>query len=155
MKGIVSDLLHCELAGSLRSIVLEAKILEFLALQLDMLVKEKDLVVQSDFKKSDRDTLFSLREYLERTYHQDHSLRSLSRQFGLNEFKLKKGFKSLFKTTVFEFIHELKMDHARHILISGEKFVSEVSGMVGYKNPNHFSTAFKKRFGVNPAKFRN
>jgi AraC family transcriptional regulator, transcriptional activator of the genes for pyochelin and ferripyochelin receptors len=32
--------------------------------------------------------------------------------------------------------------------------VREVSREVGYKNPHHFSTAFKKKFGLNPVLLR-
>jgi AraC-like DNA-binding protein len=154
MNCIVNDILTCQLTGSLRALILEAKILEFLALQLDQLVREQAPTRTERMKPADRDALVALHEYLQQTFTTDHSLRKLAKRFGLNEFKLKKGFKTLFNTTVFDYLHELKMNHARQLLVSTQTYVNEISGMVGYKNPNHFSTAFKRKFGVNPAQCR-
>ncbi len=155
MLCIVNDILNCPLTGNLRALVVEAKVIEFLALQLDQLVKEENIISLSDkIRSSDRDALVALREYLHRHFTGDHSLRSLALEFGLNEFKLKKGFKALFGTTVFDYVHDLKMDYARHLLVSGGTYISEVAGMVGYKNPNHFSTAFKRKFGINPTQMK-
>jgi len=154
MNSIVSDVLTCQLTGSLRSIILEAKILEFLALQLDQMVRERAPGTLEKMKCGDRDALFALREYLQQTFTTEHSLRKLAQRFGLNEFKVKKGFKALFGITVFDYLHDMKMDYARQLLISTQAYVHEISGMVGYKNPNHFSTAFKRKFGMNPAQCR-
>ena len=80
-----------------------------------------------------------------------HSLQSLSRAFCLNEFKLKKGFKELFGDTVFGYIHSLRMQHARSLILDEKMNINKVAGKVGYKNANHFSTAFKKQFGIAPS----
>ena len=66
--------------------------------------------------------------------------------------KLKKSFKELFGIPVIEYLYNLKMEHARKMLYEQGMYVSEVSSIVGYKNPNHFSTAFKRKFGVKPSK---
>jgi AraC-like DNA-binding protein len=153
MFRTVYDALNCPLRGNLRSIVIESKVIEFLALQLDQfsLGVSRPQAQAGTLKTADRDTLHALREYLEVSFTRDHSLRTLARTFALNEFKLKKGFKELFGTTVFDYLHDLKMDHARKMLEDGNALVSEASSSVGYRNPNHFSTAFKRKFGVSPA----
>ncbi|WP_346317499.1 AraC family transcriptional regulator [Chitinophaga sp. YIM B06452] len=82
------------------------------------------------------------------------SLDLLCRRFGLNEFKLKKGFKQLFGNTVFGFVQELKMKSARQMLVEKRMNVNEVADHLGYSSPNHFSAAFKKMFGYPPAKLK-
>jgi AraC-like DNA-binding protein len=154
MYNIVNDILNCPLSGNLRSLVLEAKLIEFIALQLNHLVKEEHNRGAQKMKTSDKDALHALREFLHQTFTKDHSLKTLAMTFGLNEFKLKKGFKELFGTTVFDYLHDLKMEYAKQLLAAEDAFVSEVSGIVGYKNPNHFSTAFKRKFGINPTQLR-
>lgn len=154
MFQVVNDLLNCPLTGSLRNLMIEAKVIEFIALQLNQLVKDKSHQPVPKIKSSDRDALYALREFLHLHFAKSHSLRNLAMSFGLNEFKLKKGFKELFGTTVFDYLHDLKMEHARHLLAADEVLVNEVSGMVGYRNPNHFSTAFKRKYGVNPTQLR-
>ncbi|MBL0740285.1 helix-turn-helix transcriptional regulator [Chryseolinea lacunae] len=155
MFGTVHDIMNCTLSGNLRKIVIEAKVLELIAMQLDQLVKRDDTVAVQKINSKDQDAFYALRDFLHQSFTEDHSLKNLSRTFGLNEFKLKKGFKELFGTTVFDYLHDLKMEHARRMLQDAGAYVNEVSGMVGYKNPNHFSTAFKRKFGINPAQYRN
>jgi AraC family transcriptional regulator, transcriptional activator of the genes for pyochelin and ferripyochelin receptors len=146
MKRAAQDILYNPLQGSLKSIFIEGKILEIVALQLNDFRQEKES--KTGFR--DEQVFFELRKYLEDNFTEEMSLRSLSRMFGVNEFKLKKGFKTLFRTTVFDYIHELRMMHARTLLLDEKKLVNEVANVVGYKNANHFSTAFKRKFGVTP-----
>jgi AraC family transcriptional activator of pyochelin receptor len=44
--------------------------------------------------------------------------------------------------------------HARMLLLEEKMLVSEVAGTIGYKNANHFSTAFKRKFGITPKALR-
>ena len=154
MLNIVNDILNCPLSGNLRSIIMEAKITEFIALQLNQMVKEEHGKSVQKMKAADRDALFALKEFLHKSFTKEHSLRTLSMAFGLNEFKLKRGFKELFGTTVFDYLHDLKMEHAKQMLTTDGVLINEVSSVVGYKNPNHFSTAFKRKFGINPTQLR-
>ncbi|MBA4054220.1 MAG: hypothetical protein C0490_05865 [Marivirga sp.] len=154
MLHTVNDMLNCPLKGNLRSLVMEAKVIEFIALQLNQLEKERGNHTAKKLKSADRDALYALREFLHQSFTQDHSLKNLARAFGLNEFKLKKGFRELFGFTVFEYLHNLKMEYAKQLLLEDNIYINEVSGLVGYKNPNHFSTAFKKKYGMNPNRLR-
>ena len=82
-----------------------------------------------------------------------HKLREeLSARFGLNEFKLKKGYKHFFQSTVFSDIHRLRMQHARQLLTERVMNVTEAAYYIGYSDLSSFSYAFKKRFGYNPGR---
>ncbi len=73
--------------------------------------------------------------------------------YGTNEFKLKKGFKQIFGSTIFEHITNLRMQKAKEILLDGQMNIIEACNMVGYSNPSHFSKNFKMQFGMNPKEF--
>jgi AraC-like DNA-binding protein len=153
MNAILLDLLHCPLNGAMRKLVIEANVIELIAYQLDhFFSRERCNRIRTTL--NERDAFYALRDHLAATFHCEHSLQSLSKTFCLNEFKLKKGFKELFGETVFGYIHSLRMQHAKDLLLDGELNVNEISGKVGYKNPNHFSTAFKKQFGITPSLVR-
>lgn len=149
MIQVVRDILHNPLTGHFKKLFIEAKLLELVSHQFAQLSKgekqEKIFV-----KNKDRDIFYNIREYLNQRYAEDLSLQQLSKDFGINEFKLKKGFKETFQTTVFDFIFEKRMEEAYRLLKHQYLLVNEVAAQVGYKNPNHFSTAFKKRFGKSP-----
>lgn len=153
-RQTIEAIINCPLSGGVRKLFLEAKFLELIALQLAHYQRGSN-VQAVHINKKDKDVLVQLREHLLVTFHHDHSLRSLSQTFGINEFKLKKQFRELFGQTIFDFIFELRMNHARHLLTDGGMFVNEVSREVGYRNPNHFSTAFRKKFGICPGSLRS
>jgi AraC-like DNA-binding protein len=78
------------------------------------------------------------------------SLIELSRMVGLNDNKLKIGFKELYGTTVFGYLREKRLETALRLLQQGDLNVNETSLAVGYSNPSYFSEAFREKFGVNP-----
>lgn len=78
------------------------------------------------------------------------SLIELAQKVGLNDFKLKLGFKEVFKQTAFGYLHQQRMERAREILLEQRSNVVRVANEVGYQNHGHFSVAFKKHFGITP-----
>lgn len=80
------------------------------------------------------------------------SLQELSNEIGLNLKKLKEGFKQIYGDTVYSFLFDYKMEHARKLLESNQFNVNEVGLQVGYSTASHFIAAFKKKFGTTPKK---
>jgi AraC family transcriptional regulator, transcriptional activator of the genes for pyochelin and ferripyochelin receptors len=151
MQQAVHTILHNSLTGNLKNLLVEGKILEIVALQLNEFANQQSSSSPLlKMRSTDFDTFHDIKVYLDRHFTEDLSLKGLSRMFGLNEFKLKKGFKQLFNTTVFDYIQEQKMNYSKQLLCDQGMYVNEVASLVGYKNPNHFSTAFKRKFGINP-----
>ncbi len=81
------------------------------------------------------------------------TLAELARAVGTNEYKLKVGFKKLFGNTVYGHLNDFRMDTARELLEVDGHQIKEVAYQVGYSNPSHFITAFKKKFGITPKKY--
>ena len=150
MIEIIRDLLQNPLTGQFKKLYAEAKLLELTALQLAQL-STTDQSQNKPVRDKDKDIFHAVREYLALHFAEDLSLQQLSRNFGINEFKLKKGFKEIFHSTVFDYIFEKRMEQAYSLLTEQHLLVHEVSSRVGYKNSNHFATAFKKRFGKSPS----
>jgi AraC-like DNA-binding protein len=101
---------------------------------------------------ADRQKLQEVKRLIEQNFLQEHTLTSLCRQSCLNEFKLKKGFRTLFGTRVIEYVRRLRMEYAQELLRDSHTTVGEASARVGYRYPNHFSTAYKRHFGVTPSR---
>jgi AraC-like DNA-binding protein len=81
------------------------------------------------------------------------SLQELASEIGLNLKKLKEGFKQIYGDTVYSFLFDYKMEHARRLLESNQFNVNEVGLKVGYSTASHFIAAFKKKFGTTPKKY--
>jgi len=72
------------------------------------------------------------------------TIRELSRKVAMNECYLKKGFKEIFGTTIYDYFQRERMEKARQLLYEQGLSVSEVASRMGYSSISHFSTAFKK-----------
>lgn len=147
-QRIVHELLTCSLTGPYRRMYLEAKIWELYALQAEQFSHEPPNPTK--LSPQDIERLYQVRDLMEQSMDNPASLVELTRQTGLNLDKLKRGFKSVFGTTVFGYLHQIRMRKAHELLLSGNYSVAEVAYTVGYKNPQHFTAAFKKHFSYLP-----
>jgi transcriptional regulator GlxA family with amidase domain len=78
----------------------------------------------------------------------------LSRQIGLNSFKLKKHFKELFGVPVFKYLQNERLNRANELLRNQSLSVQEVAWEVGYDSLGSFSNAFTRKFGYRPSEIR-
>lgn len=151
MRNVIHQMLHCRFSGGMRKIFLLSKVMELLVLQADAFNQESDRngkIIRSSY---DRERIHFVMDYLNQHLADPPSLSSLSRIAGINEFKLKKGFKEIFGSTVFSYIAEARLKLALDELMENQKSVSEVASLLGYSSVNHFSSAFKKKYGLSPS----
>jgi AraC family transcriptional regulator, transcriptional activator of the genes for pyochelin and ferripyochelin receptors len=94
------------------------------------------------------------KQLIEDNVEEDISLEFLCRKTGLNEYKFKKGFKTLFQSTAIDYHIHLKMGRAKQLLIDTNQSVSEIAYTLGYHHSSNFSIEFKRRFGCTPKDFR-
>ena len=98
----------------------------------------------------DREKIIKAREVLIQHIGEPITIKALSRKVAINECYLKKGFKEIFGTTIFDFYQSQRMEHAKYLLYEKGLSVTEVSLLLGYSSISHFSTAFKKHTGIKP-----
>ncbi|GAB3499891.1 hypothetical protein GCM10027341_24120 [Spirosoma knui] len=152
MAEIIYAIRNCLFQGFTRYLFIEAKLLELFALQVDHIAQASQLPVKAQWSRADKEKLNAVRDFIEVKYLEPLTLAQIPHQFGLNEFKLKKGYKELFNTTVFGHIHQLRMQKARQLLAEKVMNVSETADYIGYSNVSSFSAEFKKRFGYSPSR---
>ena len=73
------------------------------------------------------------------------SLKNLAHNFGINEFKLKYGFKQLYGTPVFSFLREERMKRVKLLIQTTEMPLKDIARITGFKDASHFTRAFKKQ----------
>ncbi len=147
---IMDMMYQCPLHGTLGDLFLEGSVQQFVALHLAPFVQTQ--TITNSISRRDRETIYAVRDYLDSSFLENHSILELSKRFGVNQNKLKKLFKESFGVPVIEYLYDLKMKHAHQLLFDHDLHVCEVSAIVGYKNANHFATAFKRKFGKKPSK---
>lgn len=152
-RMVLEALLNHSYTGALENIYINAQTQMLLLYSLECMLGDKDVeVFQCKFlaNDSDREKIIKSREILLQHIGEPLTIKELSRKVAINECYLKKGFKELFGTTIFDFYQSQRMEHARYLLYEKGLSVTEVSMMLGYSSISHFSTAFKKHTGLKP-----
>lgn len=105
-------------------------------------------------KRVHHDDLRTVQQTMTRYLHDpDHSTAEIGVELGMSLRYIHKLF-SLTGTTPRTWLYQLRLDRARGQLLDTDSTVAEISDRVGYRDVSHFSRAFRKRFGVSPAHFR-
>lgn len=153
IRMVLEALLNHTYSDSLENIFINAQTQMLLLYSLDCMLGEKEIdVINCKFlaNEADREKIVKAREVLIQHIGEPITIKELSRKVAINECYLKKGFKELFGTTVFDFYQSQRMEHAKYLLYEKGLSVTEVSLMLGYSSISHFSTAFKKHTGLKP-----
>jgi AraC-like DNA-binding protein len=152
-RMVLETLLNHSYSGSLENIFINAQTQMLLLYSLDCMLGEKEIdVVNCKFlaNELDREKIIKAREVLIQHIGEPITIKELSRKVAINECYLKKGFKEMFGTTIFDFYQSQRMEHAKYLLYEKGLSVTEVSMLLGYSSISHFSTAFKKHTGLKP-----
>jgi len=150
---VIEGLLNNNFSDSLENIYINAQTQMLLLYSMDCMVGEKQLdTINCKFlaNGADREKILNAREILIQHIGEPITIKELSRKVAMNECYLKKGFKEMFGSTIFDFYQSQRMEHAKYLLYEKGLSVTEVSLMLGYSSISHFSTAFKKHTGLKP-----
>ncbi|ABA88117.1 helix-turn-helix transcriptional activator, AraC family [Syntrophotalea carbinolica DSM 2380] len=153
LMGVIGrQILDCPLASPVRDIYLNGKALEMLACCLTSLEmgQRSRHGCSCRLREEEREKIRLAREILLRDLEAPPRLEQLAARVGLNATKLKRGFRHLFGTSVFDCFRNYRLETARRILEQDQVSVTEAAMTVGYSNVGHFCAAFKKQFGVSP-----
>ncbi|MCO5241352.1 MAG: AraC family transcriptional regulator [Chitinophagaceae bacterium] len=154
VRTILENLLNNTYTESFENIYINAQTQMLLLYSLECMLgnKEEEESFSCKFlaNETDRDKIMKAREVLLEHIGEPITIKDLSRKVAINECYLKKGFKEIFGTTIFEFYQSQRMEHAKYLLYEKGLSVTEVSLMLGYSSISHFSTAFKKHTGLKP-----
>lgn len=154
MTAVLQDIMATQRKGFYKRIMIEAKVIELLLLQFEQYENFTIKPFCHSIKKKDVDKMHEAKIIIETNLQTPCSLIDLAHLVGTNEYNLKKSFKEVFGTTVFGYLSQLRMEEARQLLLRGEMNINQIADYIGYKNANHFSTAFKKHFGYNPSELK-
>lgn len=135
--------------GSQHPLLLHSAALDYLYwhLHAQKYDKDKERLSSREIKQ-----LAVAKDYLLNDLSSPPTIAELAKMVGLNQCKLKKGFKSLYSSSIYAFFQEERMRRAMELLKNNN--VTETAMILGYSNISHFSTAFRKQYGVLPREAR-
>lgn len=149
---VLNQLLSTQLSESAQKLFYQGKFYELLSLYFSNRLPNTETCPFLNDEETVR-KIKNAKEYLLKHTEAPPSLKELAKIAGLNEYQLKVGFKEIYGNTVFGFLLDHKLDHARLLLDTAMHQVNEVAYQMGYTNPSHFIAAFKKKFGITPKKY--
>lgn len=149
---VLNQLLSIQLSESAQKLFYQGKFYELLSLYFSNRLPNTETCPFLNDEETVR-KIKNAKEYLLKHMETPPSLKELAKVAGLNEYQLKVGFKEIYGNTVFGFLLDHKLDHARLLLDAAKHQVNEVAYQMGYTNPSHFIAAFKKKFGITPKKY--
>lgn len=94
-------------------------------------------------------------DFMEKNFTCDLSIEEIAHYTGRSLATFKRDFKKISDLTPEKWLIKKRLERAYELMKSGKKKVVEVYTEVGFRNSSHFSTAFKKEFGVTPTSILN
>ena len=83
----------------------------------------------------------------------DLNVEKLTEEVGISRAQLHRKMKEIAGVSTGEFIRNLRLEQAAHLIEEGQINITQVAYSVGFNNQTHFSTVFKKHFGVSPSEY--
>lgn len=90
---------------------------------------------------------------IEQSFASRISLNSIAAELSVSKEHLSRIFKKKFGVTVTEYIHQVRIEHARRLMAAGEHSLKQVCYESGYQSYNDFYRNFRKITGTSPKDF--
>jgi AraC-like DNA-binding protein len=99
--------------------------------------------------------IFAAQKLIDDNPKVDYKITDLAQKVGINECKLKYGFKVIFKKGVHQYQLSVRLQHAKNKLEETDLTIEQIAYTVGFKSRDGFANAFKKEFKISPRYWRN
>lgn len=96
-----------------------------------------------------------IKDFIDNHYYEDIKISYFAEKYYLSREYLMKLFKQQFGYGIHEYVQKIRMDKALRLLDNPALKVQEISEMLGYKDKNYFSKAFRNYYGASPSEYRN
>jgi len=151
---LLKNLWNCPATDKLHKLYFESMIHQVFCEHIELLFVEGKQEKKHLFQKEDVEKLHKVALIIEQNIQAPLSIALLSKTSGLNEYKLKKGFKQLYGISMTSYLQNLRMSKAKELLQDTDKTISEIAYELGFSHSQHFHRAFKKTFDTVPSVFK-
>lgn len=151
LTSILHSCMPDHLTGDIGILYAQAKMLEFICELAGWL---DSATAQPELKATDRGVLQELHGELTALAGRSPTLRELSRKYGRYGKVLNQGFKEMFGDSIYTFVSEQRLAQAHDALMTTDAPIKLIAMNLGYSHVNHFSNAFRKKFGYAPGSLR-
>jgi len=93
--------------------------------------------------------------FIKENYNKDITIKSIAQQFYINPIYLGRMFKKHFNMPFNKYLHLVRIENAKRLLLKTDMKIYEIAKEVGYSDPDYFALKFEEYVGKSPSKFRN
>lgn len=156
MKVSLHQIMQCPFLGKTKCLFLESKVLELLShvrFRLELGPEKTLSGVSIHLNTEDKEKMWRAKAFLDENLEVPPSIMQLAQYVGVNEYKLKNGFRQVHGITPYKYIVEQRLEWARRLLWNRDMNVTEAAFAVGYSSLSHFAKIFRDKFGVSPHEY--
>ena len=88
----------------------------------------------SNYTHYEMDSIQAARDMIRKNIRYHFVIREIAQKVGMNEFKLKNGFRELFGNGVYEYLRSERMQEARQLLGESGRSIKEIASLTGYRS---------------------
>lgn len=92
--------------------------------------------------------------YIEEHYTEDITLEQVASSIFVSPPYLSNQFREKMGINLVAYIHKVRIEKAKELLLHSELSISNIAEMVGYNGDKHFLQKFKQMNGITPSQFR-
>ena len=117
-------------------------------------LKQDDKVEKIEVKGNDEELMERIMKVVnENMSDSDFNVEKMCDEVGVSRTQLHRKLKEMTGVPTSEFLRNIRLNEAARLIREGKINITQVSYMVGFANNSHFSTAFKKYFGMSPTEY--
>src|SRR5258706_7674774 len=151
-KQIIDNILRWNYTDEMQHLYLELIIKEFLLLSLIPIGQQ--ITPVTGLSRRSVQLIHESKYLLETTIAQQMTIAAIAKKLGIDEPKLKRGFRKIFGLPMSDYFVQTKMKIAEKLLLETNKPLKEIARLAGYSTKQSFLAAFKKYFDHTPGAFR-
>ena len=117
-------------------------------------LKQDDKVEKIEVKGNDEELMERIMKVVnENMGDSDFNVEKMCDEVGVSRTQLHRKLKEMTGVPTSEFLRNIRLNEAARLIRERKINITQVSYMVGFANNSHFSTAFKKYFGMSPTEY--
>lgn len=117
-------------------------------------LKQDDKVEKVEVKGYDEELMERIMKVVnENLSDSDFNVEKMCDEVGVSRTQLHRKLKEMTGVPTSEFLRNIRLNEAARLIRERKINITQVSYMVGFANNSHFSTAFKKYFGISPSEY--
>lgn len=104
--------------------------------------------------KTNKSVILDVVAYINTHFRESITLDLLKKKFFISKNTLCKNFQEVMKCSVIEYCAAVRLNEAKHQLLTTKKSIEDIADSCGYSSANYFSLFFKSKTGISPSNYR-